>query len=94
MGRFHRHDDGHNHSHDHDHDHDGSVASHDHGDHSGYATETERIVVLERIFEENDQTAAANRSDFDGAGLTAVNLMSSPGAGKDRGSSGDPAPAV
>jgi hydrogenase nickel incorporation protein HypB len=85
MGRFHRHDDGHDHHHDHDHahrHHDESVASHDHGDHSGYATETERIVVLERIFEENDQTAAANRSDFDDAGLTAVNLMSSPGAGK------------
>jgi len=39
-------------------------------------------VVLERIFEENHQTAAANRRDFDGAALTAVNLMSSPGAGK------------
>jgi hydrogenase nickel incorporation protein HypB len=77
MGRFHRHEDGHDHHHDHDHDHD-----HDHGDHSGYATETERVVVLERIFEENDQTAAANRRDFDRAGLTAVNLMSSPGAGK------------
>jgi len=38
--------------------------------------------VLERIFDENDQTAAANRRDFDTAGLTAVNLMSSPGAGK------------
>ncbi len=87
MGRFHRHDDGHDHHHDHEddhahHHHDDSVASHDHGDHSGYATETERVVVLERIFEENDQTAAANRRDFDDAGLTAVNLMSSPGAGK------------
>ena len=81
MGRFHRHDDGHEHHHDHDHesDHD---HSHDHGDHSGYATGFERVVVLERIFEENDQTAAANRRDFDAASLTAVNLMSSPGAGK------------
>jgi hydrogenase nickel incorporation protein HypB len=86
MGRFHRHDDGHDHHHDHNHEHphhhDESTAAHEHGDHSGYATQTERIVVLERIFEENDQTAAANRSDFDDAGLTAVNLMSSPGAGK------------
>lgn len=39
-------------------------------------------MVLERIFAENDQTAAANRSDFDDAGVIAVNLMSSPGAGK------------
>lgn len=84
MGRFHRHDDGHEHDHDHDHahHHDDAVASHDHGDHSGYVTGTERVVVLERIFEENDQTAAANRRDFDGVGLAAVNLMSSPGAGK------------
>jgi len=83
MGRFHRHDDGDGHSHDHHHDHDHDHDHpHDHGDHSGYATETERVVVLERIFEENDQTAAANRRDFDAAGLTAVNLMSSPGAGK------------
>jgi hydrogenase nickel incorporation protein HypB len=81
MGRFHRHDhdhgDAHDHTHDHDHHHD-----HDHGDHSGYATGSERVVVLERIFEENDQTAAANRHDFDASAVTAVNLMSSPGAGK------------
>jgi len=80
MGRFHRHDgDDHHHHHDHDHPHD---HTHEHGDHSGYATGTERVLVLERIFDENDQTAAANRRDFDTAGLTAVNLMSSPGAGK------------
>ncbi|SHK45978.1 hydrogenase nickel incorporation protein HypB [Pseudonocardia thermophila] len=83
MGRFHRHDDatghGHGHGHDHDHDHD-----HDHGvgDHSGYATGGERIEVLERIFDENDRTAAANRADFDTHGVFTVNLMSSPGAGK------------
>lgn len=73
MGRFHRHDDGIEHEHEH---------SHDHGDHSGYTTATDRVVVLERIFDENDKTAAENRQDFESAGLTAVNLMSSPGAGK------------
>lgn len=90
----HSHDHGHDHGHGHDHDHDhGHDHGHDHapapggavsehGDHSGYATGAERVVVLERIFEENDQTAAANRRDFDAAGVTAVNLMSSPGAGK------------
>jgi hydrogenase nickel incorporation protein HypB len=67
MGRFHQHDED---------------PVHDHGDHSGYATGTERVEVLERIFHENDHTAAANRADFDAAGVTAVNLMSSPGAGK------------
>lgn len=81
MGRFHRHDDvhadGNGHRHEHDHAH-----GHAHGDHSGYRTGTERVEVLERIFGENDQTAAANRADFDAAGVTVVNLMSSPGAGK------------
>jgi hydrogenase nickel incorporation protein HypB len=82
MGRFHRHPDGT--EHDHGHGHDGHGHGHDdgHGDHSGYATAGERITVLERIFEENDRVAAANRADFAGAGVFAVNLMSSPGAGK------------
>jgi hydrogenase nickel incorporation protein HypB len=83
MGRFHRHDDGtehshdHEHEHDHDHDHD-----HDHGDHSGYATGTERIEVLEAIFAENDNRADINRKAFDSNGIRALNLMSSPGSGK------------
>jgi len=82
MGRFHRHD-GTTHSHDDDHighSHDDDHA--DVGDHSGYGTGTERVEVLERIFAENDRTAAANRADFAGRGICAVNLMSSPGAGK------------
>jgi hydrogenase nickel incorporation protein HypB len=86
MGRFHRHDgDEHGHTHDHDHDdHD----DHDHpqehelGDHSAYGTGRERIEVLERIFDENDRVAAANRSDLALGGAFAINVMSSPGAGK------------
>src|ERR1700759_4338064 len=77
MGRFHRHDDGTVHDHDHAGDH-----THDTGDHSGYATGGERVEVLERIFDENDRTAAANRAEFAAAGVRVVNLMSSPGAGK------------
>jgi len=69
MGRFHRHDDG-------------TVHSHDHGDHSGYSTGTERIEVLEAIFGENDNRAAANREDFEANAIRALNLMSSPGSGK------------
>lgn len=79
MGRFHRHDDS-QHGHDHGHDHESDRAHL--GDHTGYRTGTERIEVLERIFGENDHTAAANRGDFDKAQVTVVNLMSSPGAGK------------
>jgi len=77
MGRFHRHDDGHGAEHSHDHDHGPGL-----GDHTGYQTGTERIEVLERIFDENDRMAAANQADFDNAHVTVVNLMSSPGAGK------------
>jgi len=77
MGRFHRHDDGTGH----DHAHPGAHA-HDVGDHSGYATGGERLEVLERIFDENDRTAAANRAEFAAAGVRVVNLMSAPGAGK------------
>jgi hydrogenase nickel incorporation protein HypB len=73
MGRFHRHDDGTEHDHD-DHEH--------LGDHSAYETGRERVEVLERIFGENDRTAAANRADLAEHGVCAINLMSSPGAGK------------
>jgi hydrogenase nickel incorporation protein HypB len=75
MGRFHRHDDGTVHDHGHSH-------GHDVGDLGAYETGTERVVVLERIFAENDRSAAANRAALDAAGVHAVNLMSSPGAGK------------
>lgn len=80
MGRFHRHDDGTVHSH--DDDHGGHGHDHDHGDHSGYETGLERVAVLERIFDENDAAAAANRGRLDEAGVVCLNLMSSPGAGK------------
>ncbi len=83
MGRFHRHDDGTVHSHDHDHSHEHEHEhEHEHGDHSGYATGTERIEVLEAIFAENDNRAAVNREAFESNGIRALNLMSSPGSGK------------
>jgi hydrogenase nickel incorporation protein HypB len=71
MGRFHRHDDGTEHVHD-----------HDHGDHSGYDTGSQRVDVLESIFAENDTRADANRAAFERNGVRALNLMSSPGSGK------------
>ena len=76
MGRFHRHDDGTEHTHDHD------DAGHTHGDHSGYATGSQRIDVLESIFAENDIRASYNRKAFESNGVRALNLMSSPGSGK------------
>ncbi|MCV7257252.1 hydrogenase nickel incorporation protein HypB [Mycobacterium shimoidei] len=69
MGRFHRHDDG-------------TVHTHEHDDHSGYQTGSQRIDVLEAIFAENDVRAGYNRDAFERNGIRALNLMSSPGSGK------------
>ena len=79
MGRFHRHDDGTVHEHATPRR---ATTAHDLGDHSGYATGTERIDVLERIFDENDRTARGQPRRPRRAGRVAVNVMSSPGAGK------------
>lgn len=90
-GTEHSHDHPHDHEHDHGHDH-----PHGHatalqdpdelaeliGDHSAYRTGRERIEILEDIYAENDQLAAANRAALDAAGVHAINLMSSPGSGK------------
>jgi hydrogenase nickel incorporation protein HypB len=40
------------------------------------------VKVLEDVLDANGTIAAANRDDFDRAGVTVVNLMSAPGAGK------------
>jgi hypothetical protein len=40
------------------------------------------VAVLENILGENDRIADLNRADLAAAGVTTVNLMSSPGAGK------------
>jgi len=83
MGRFHRHEDGT--EHEQGTEHEGGAGHEDgahHGDLTGYRTGPERVLVLERIFGENDRCADANRSALDAAGVVAVNMMSSPGAGK------------
>ena len=41
-----------------------------------------RVTVLEDVLDANSTIAQANRGDFDRAGVTVVNLMSAPGAGK------------
>jgi hydrogenase nickel incorporation protein HypB len=40
------------------------------------------ILVVEKILSANDRIAAENRSIFEAAGVKAINLMASPGAGK------------
>jgi hydrogenase nickel incorporation protein HypB len=43
---------------------------------------TERIRVVEKLLSANDRLAADNRRALDEAGVFAINLMASPGAGK------------
>ncbi len=63
----------------------GCAAPHDpsHGAGDPRATK-ETIDVLGRLLDANDQEAAHNREHLDAHGVLAVNLMSSPGAGKTR----------
>lgn len=84
MGRFHRHPDRTEHRHEHVHEHEAEHEhpAQDHGDLSGYRTGPDRVQVLERIFDENDRSAQANRDLLDAHAVTAVNVMSAPGAGK------------
>jgi hydrogenase nickel incorporation protein HypB len=46
------------------------------------ASGREAVTVLHSLLHENDHTAAHNREHFDRHGVLAINLMSSPGAGK------------
>ncbi|HXE45880.1 MAG TPA: hydrogenase nickel incorporation protein HypB [Conexibacter sp.] len=41
-----------------------------------------KVSVVEGVLDANDTIAAANRADFERAGVRVVNLMSAPGAGK------------
>ncbi|HEX7973708.1 MAG TPA: hydrogenase nickel incorporation protein HypB [Anaerolineales bacterium] len=43
---------------------------------------TQRIPVVEKILSANDRLAAENQASLDAAGVFALNLMASPGAGK------------
>jgi hydrogenase nickel incorporation protein HypB len=86
VGRFHIHADGTSHVHEHNpvHHHPGHAdEAFGVGDHSGYAeTGQTRVTILENLLSENDRIADDNGRRLAGSGVCAVNLMSSPGAGK------------
>ena len=72
----------HSHAHEHGHVHD---HAHPHEHHSHEPIESERTLTIQRSLTElNDHLAMHNRERFYCAGVLAVNLMSSPGAGKTR----------
>lgn len=71
---------GHNHDHDHDHAH---PHDHDHPHTHPHPHVERRTVPLERkVLAENDAQAEANRKWLSQHGVTAINLISSPGTGK------------
>lgn len=90
----HPHDHAHGHDHDHDHHHDhahGHSHDHPHGHRHGHAhahahaphAQDARVVALETaVLAANDRQATRNRGWFEGRGVVALNLVSSPGAGK------------
>jgi len=73
------HDHAHDHAHDHEHPHD-----HDHGDavRDDPAQRAHLVSVERDILGKNDALAAHNRRHFQSHGVLALNLVSSPGAGK------------
>ncbi|MGQ9831792.1 MAG: hydrogenase nickel incorporation protein HypB [Thermochromatium sp.] len=54
------------------------------GSHAQTADGKASVAVLQGLLSENDRQAAHNRAHFDQHGVLAINLMSSPGAGKTR----------
>lgn len=60
-----------------------SESAHDHAPTSSNGRSTE-LSVLHDLLAENDHRAAHNREHFERHGVLAINLMSSPGAGKTR----------
>ncbi len=73
----HEHSPDHRHGHDHPHDHPHEHVRPPEGEHE------RRRVVLERdLLARNDEQAHRNRHRFAGAGVLALNLVSSPGSGK------------
>ncbi len=71
----HEHDHDHSHEHDHSHDH-----THNHSHSHGVSSST--ITLEEKILAKNDRLAERNRGWFEGSDILALNLVSSPGAGK------------
>lgn len=69
----------HGHAHDHAHDHD---HHHDHATPHLHAADGTAIPLEVAVLAANDRIAARNRGWFEGRGVTALNFVSSPGAGK------------
>ncbi len=76
------HDHGHHHEHDHDHDHPHDDHHHGHEILHAHGPGGEIIPLEVAVLSKNDKFAARNRGWFEGRGVVALNLVSSPGSGK------------
>ena len=91
-GHVHLDDEEHGHSHAHRHDHDhahthshhdsGHSRSHEHASNANGSMKSRTVKVEQDILAANDRLAERNRGWFEGRGILALNLMSSPGSGK------------
>ena len=73
------HDHVHDQEHTHDHEHHHGVPTHSH---APGITPSRRVQIEQDILAKNDAYARANRQQLSGRGIFALNLVSSPGAGK------------
>lgn len=75
----------HEHEHDHEHSHEHGQEhqhKHDHPHSHDHAVKSSTITLEEKILAKNDRLAERNRGWFEGSEILALNLVSSPGAGK------------
>lgn len=77
----HSHEHNHEHSHEHNHDHEHSH-EHEHNHSHSHGVNSSTITLEEKILAKNDRLAERNRGWFEGSDILALNLVSSPGAGK------------
>ncbi len=77
----HSHEHSHEHEHEHNHDHEHSH-EHEHNHSHSHGVNSSTITLEEKILAKNDRLAERNRGWFEGSDILALNLVSSPGAGK------------
>jgi hydrogenase nickel incorporation protein HypB len=87
FNKDHGHDHPHSHDHDHPHEHshvheDGTTHTHSHDDHKHNHAQSRILEVKQKVLAINDEFAAKNRDYFEKKGITAINIISSPGSGK------------
>ncbi len=83
VGHVHSHDHDHDHHHDHDHGHAHAHAhAHDHDHDHTHAAASRTVVLEQEILAKNAALAQWNQGWLAGRGVRALNLVSSPGAGK------------